>query len=125
MNIRLVILAAAGALSTAAVGETVIPVSNTVGFIEVDVATDVPKLTASTIRQIGYPTAVGDPSFWLDCTRTNDWTFAPDGSVAKIPSRVGDRYLATDTEGGIHQIAWTPQNPLWATDNAPSGGGVS
>lgn len=123
MNIRLVILAAAGALSTAAVGETVIPVSNTVGFVELDAATDVPKLTASTIRQIGYPTAVGDPSFWLDCTRTNDWTFAPDGSVAKIPSRVGDRYLATDTEGGIHQIAWTPQNPLWATDNAPSGGG--
>lgn len=124
MNIRLVILAAAGALSTVVVGEAVIPVSNTVGFVEIDVADNAPKLTASTIRQIGYPTAVGTPAFWLDCTRTNGWTFAADGSVAKIPSRVGDRYLATDTEGGIHQIAWTPQNPLWATDNAPSGGGA-
>ncbi len=123
MNIRLVILAAAGALSTAAVGETVIPVSNTVGFVELDAAADALKLTASTIRQVDYPSAVGAPSFWLDCAQTNDWTFAADGSVAKIPSRVGDRYLATDTEGGIHQIAWTPQNPLWATDNAPSGGG--
>lgn len=122
MNIRLMVMAAVGALSAAAIGETVIPVSNTVGFVEVDAAAEAPKLTASTIRQIDYPPAVGTPSFWLDCTRTNDWTFASDGSVAKIPSLVGDRYLATDTEGGIHKIAWTPRNPLWATDEASMGG---
>ena len=122
MNIRLMLMAVAGALSTAVAGEAVIPVSNTVGFVEIDVADDAPKLTASTIRQIGYPTAVGMPTFWLDCTQTNGWTFASDGSVAKIPSLVGGRYLATDTEGGLHKIVWTPRNPLWADDNASMGG---
>lgn len=122
MNIRLMLMAVAGALSTAVAGEAVIPVSNTVGFVEIDVADDAPKLTASTIRQIGYPTAVGMPTFWLDCTQTNGWTFASDGSVAKIPSLVGGRYLATDTEGGLHKIVWTPRNPLWADDNAKMGG---
>ncbi len=125
MNIRLMIMAAAGALSAAVIGETVIPVSNTAGFVEVDAAADAtPKLTVSTIRQVEYPNAVGTPSFWLDCTRTNGWTFAPDGSVAKIPSLVGDRYLATDTEGGISKIAWSPRNPLWTAANGPLKGGA-
>lgn len=125
MNTKPTILAVAGLLFAAAVGETVIPISNTVGFVEVDAAADdTPKLEDSTLRQVEYPTAVGMPSFWLDCTRTNDWTFAPDGSVAKIPSLVGDRYLATDTEGGISKIAWTPRNPLWTAADGPLRGGV-
>lgn len=36
---------------------------------------------------------VGSLLFAFDCSQTNGWTVADDGSVTKVPSRVGDRYL--------------------------------
>ena len=119
------VLVAAGLAVSMAVGETLIPVSNSVGFAEVDTSAGPVRLTATTVHQTSYPDAVGTPAFWLDCAQTNGWTFAADGSVAKIPSRVGDRYLATDTEGGLHKISWNPVNPRWVAADAdfPQGGG--
>lgn len=121
---RACVLAAAGLAGSMAVGETLILVSNSVGFVELDTAATAVRLTAMTVHQTTYPDSVGAPAFWLDCAQTNGWTFAADGSVAKIPSRVGDRYLATDAEGGIHEIQWNPKNPRWvAADNTfPYGG---
>ena len=84
------------------------------GYYQLDANTDVQKLTASTIRQTDYPTdAIGLPSFWFDCTQTNGWTFAADGSVAKIPSLTGERYLTTDPEAGFCDYSWTPKNPVF------------
>ena len=79
-------------------------------------------VTAETVHQTEYPSDIGDPIFWFDCRRTDNWTFAADGSVAKIPSLVGERYLATDTEGGLHQIAWTSKNPLFVAKDDIMGG---
>ena len=79
-------------------------------------------ITAETVHQTEYPSDIGDPIFWFDCRRTDNWTFAADGSVAKIPSLVGERYLATDTEGGIYKIAWTSKNPLFVQNDESIGG---
>lgn len=35
----------------------------------------------------------GSLLFAFDCSQTNGWTVADDGTVTKVPSRVGDRYL--------------------------------
>ena len=42
--------------------------------------------------------------------------------MAKIPSLVGERYLSTDTEGGLHKIAWTSKNPQFVESDPELGG---
>lgn len=50
--------------------------------------------------RVETPKATAEPAwvagsllFAFDCSQTNGWTVADDGSVTKVPSRVGDRYL--------------------------------
>ena len=102
------------AAATLLFADTVVTdVSDNPGYHQLNAATDVQKLVANTVKQVEYPSSVGNPQFWFDCTQTNGWTFAADGGVAKIPSLVGGRYLTTDPEGGFHDYSWTPKNPVF------------
>jgi len=87
-----------------AYSETIVAVTNTPGYVQLDAKSDTQTLVAGTVHQTAYPTSlVGNPQFWFDCSQTNGWTFAANGSVAKIPSLVGTRYLTTDPESGYHR----------------------
>jgi len=118
-------LCAIGLFSTLSVADEVeVVVTNTPGYVQLNAASAVQKLVPGTFKQNGYPSDLETPIFWFDCQRTNGWTFADGGAVAKIPSLVGDRYLATDTEGGIHRIAWTSVNPVFVAADSELGGPV-
>ena len=43
----------------------------------------------------------GSLIFAFDCSQTNGWTVADDGTVTKVPSRVGDRYLTVGDPGDL------------------------
>ena len=60
---------------------------------------------ATTTKQMTYPSGLPTPIFWFDATQTNGWKISG-GTVTKIPSLVGDRYLTTDQTTG-HFTAWT------------------
>ena len=105
--------------------ETVVTVTNMADNLKLDFKIDNYKLCAETVKQTQYPSDIGDPLFWFDCSETNGWTFAADGSVAKIPNLIDNRrYLATDTEGGIHKVAWTSKNPIFVENDAVLGAPV-
>ena len=60
---------------------------------------------ATTTKQMTYPSGLPTPIFWFDATQTNGWKISG-GTVTKIPSLVGDRFLTTDQTTG-HFTAWT------------------
>lgn len=94
-------VASTGFADTVEVTETAKVVANGDGW----------TVTPSTYRQTGYPTAVGEPQFWFDCTRTNGWEIAADGKVSKVTSLVGSRYLTTQkTTGGWN--GWGGTSPM-------------
>ena len=59
--------------------ETVITVTNMADNLKLDFKTDNYKLCAETVKQMQYPSDLGEPLFWFDCRRTNGWTFAAGG----------------------------------------------
>ena len=65
---------------------------------------------AAALESVEFPDDVGDPIFWLDCTETNGWEIAADGTVTKATSRVGSRYLTS-----------TATRPFNGTFNNPYG----
>ena len=81
--------------------------------------------TAQTQKQVEFPGDVGTPIFWLDCASTNGWTFADDGGVLKLPSKVpgSTRYLTSDkNDPNFENFSWkcwgwpkctTPANQHW------------
>jgi hypothetical protein len=119
---KLVLAFSASCVTVFAHSETIVAVTNTPGYVQLDAKSDTQKLVAGTTHQTAYPESIGNPQFWFDCTRTNGWTFAANGSVAKIPSLVGLRYLTTDPESGYNQYGWTPNNPLFEANNEALGG---
>ena len=75
-------------------------------------------IAPSTVSIVGEPAGLPTPLFHFDATRTNDWTFnAARTQVTKIPSLVGDRYLASSLgdgdaaqlgNGSISAALWMP-----------------
>ena len=75
-------------------------------------------IAPSTVSVVGEPAGLPTPLFHFDATRTNDWTFnAARTQVTKIPSLVGDRYLASSLgngdaaqlgNGSISAALWMP-----------------
>ena len=75
-------------------------------------------IAPSTVSAVGEPEGLPTPLFHFDATRTNDWTFnAARTQVTKIPSLVGDRYLASSLgdgdsaqlgNGSISAALWMP-----------------
>ncbi|MBO7207393.1 MAG: hypothetical protein J6W10_07235, partial [Kiritimatiellae bacterium] len=105
--------------------ETVVTVTNMADNLLLDLKAADYRMKAETAKQTQYPSELGEPLFWFDCSETNGWTFAANGEVAKIPNLVNDgRYLATDTEGGIHKVAWTSKNPVFVENDAVLGAPV-
>ena len=120
-RISAVFCAGAALLSSIAAADVEIAVTNTPGYVQLDAKNAAQKLVAGTLHQTECPSDIDDLVFWFDCQQTNDWTFAG-GEVAKIPSLVGERYLSTDTEGGLHKIAWTSKNPQFVESDPELGG---
>ena len=76
-------------------------------------------VTLSTVSHSTYPQDLPAPSFWMDASERADWTVAADGTVSRIPSKVGDRALV----GVSVDSSWTgwgsgrpAQLPLLADD---------
>ena len=80
---------------------------------------------ANTPKQVDFPSDVGAPTFWLDCSETNGWTFTAEGGVLKLPSKVpgSTRYLTSDkNDPNFENFSWqcwgwpkctTPANQHW------------
>lgn len=65
--------------------------------------------TAQTPKQVDFPSDVGTPIFWLDCSCTNGWTFNAEGGVLKLPSKVpgSTRYLTSDkNDPNFENFSW-------------------
>ncbi len=73
-------------------------------YIEAEGGASPVSLYAATAKRTVFPSEVGTPIFWFDASETNGWEFA-EGTldIVKIPSKVGDRYLSVNDDGG----SWT------------------
>ena len=88
-------------------------------------------MTMASVKMDEYPSELGTPIFWLDASQTNGWEVAADGTVVRVPSLVGDRYLTSDvTEPGTSWSTWNSGNadqtlkpPYFITNVAALGGG--
>ena len=88
-------------------------------------------LTMTSVALDAFPSELGTPTFWFDASQTNGWEIAADGTVVRVPSLVGDRYLTSDvTEPGTSWSTWhagsanqTMQPPYFVSNVAALGGG--
>ena len=106
---------AAGAACIAA--DTAVDVSAAFEVAQ-DAASGKVTLAPSTVAAMSEPADLPTPLFHFDATRTNDWTFnAARTQVTKIPSLVGERYLANSLgdgdaaqlgNGSINAAVWMP-----------------
>ena len=68
-------------------------------------------MTMASVKMDEYPSELGTPIFWFDASQTNDWEIAANGTVVRVPSLVGDRYLTSDvTEPGTSWSTWKSGN---------------
>ena len=78
--------------------------------------------SAKTVKATEFPSELPTPTFWLDCSRTNGWTFS--GSrVTEIPSLVGSRKLVTGKPAASWTVKWTMTGADFVTDVPALGGG--
>ena len=88
-------------------------------------------LTMTSVALDTFPSELGTPTFWFDASQTNGWVIAADGTVVRVPSLVGDRYLTSDvTEPGTSWSTWyagnanqTMKPPYFVSNVAALGGG--
>ena len=88
-------------------------------------------LTMTSVALDAFPSELGTPIFWFDASQTNGWEVAADGTVVRVPSLVGNRYLTSDvTEPGTSWSTWksgypseTLKPPYFVSNIAALGGG--
>ena len=112
-------IACSGVLAAAAciAADTTVEVSAAFEVAK-DAASGKVTLAPSTVAVLSEPGDLPTPQFHFDATRTNDWTFnAARTQVTKIPSLVGERYLASSLgdgdaaqlgNGSISAALWMP-----------------
>lgn len=96
----------------------------TVSDVPSYVMTNGEEIVVQTASLRDYPYEIGQPSFWLDCSMTNDWTVIGD-EVVQVPSRVLDgcvnsRFLTIDCTDGV--FPWQPAAPVFVDDGSLRGG---
>lgn len=109
------IMLASGGICLAA---SAVDVSDTCAKQNISAST---TFTASTTKQMTYPSGLPTPIFWFDATQTNGWTITG-GTVTKITSLVGDRFLTTDQTTG-HFKAWTATGGDYVASDPELAGG--